>query len=81
MKSHRLDARPRTIGFPVMPKQMAQTTVDFPVPFGPMMTFKLGPGRNSNESYVLNLNWKENILALIFSCFSSRKSFTQSFPI
>ena len=27
--------------------------VDFPVPFGPIITFKLDPGLNSKESYVL----------------------------
>lgn len=32
---------------------MAQTIVDFPVPLGPIITFKFAPGENSNESYVL----------------------------
>jgi hypothetical protein len=50
MKSHIFAARPSTVDLPVMPKQMAHTTVDLPVPFGPMITFRFGPGENSNES-------------------------------
>lgn len=53
MKSARLDALPSTVGLPVMPKHIAHTIVDFPVPFGPIITFKFGPGENSSESYVL----------------------------
>ncbi len=29
---------------------MAQTIDDLPVPFGPIITFRLDPGLNSNES-------------------------------
>ena len=50
MKSHTFPARPSTTGLPPIPKQIAHTTVDLPVPFGPIITFKLGPGMNSNES-------------------------------
>lgn len=52
-KSQMFEARPKTAGFPVIPRHIAQTIVDFPVPFGPMITFRFGPGRNSSESYVL----------------------------
>jgi hypothetical protein len=34
------------------PRQIAQTRVLFPVPLGPIIMFKLGPGRNSAEVYV-----------------------------
>ena len=50
MKSERLEALPSTAGFPVIPKHMAQTMVDFPVPLGPITTFKLEPGLVSSES-------------------------------
>ena len=53
MKSERDDALPKTLGLPVMPKQIAHTSVDLPVPFGPITTFKFAPGTNSKESYVL----------------------------
>ncbi len=53
IKSEREDALPNTLGFPVIPKQIAHTNVDLPVPFGPITTFKLAPGKNSSESYVL----------------------------
>ncbi len=43
-------ALPSTDGLPVIPKQIAQTIVDLPVPFGPMITFKFEPGENSKES-------------------------------
>ncbi len=48
-------ALPNTIGFPVIPKHIAHTIVDFPVPFGPIMTLRFGPGENSRESYVLSI--------------------------
>ena len=35
--------------FPASPMQMAQTSVDFPVPFGPMTTFRKGPGKGSER--------------------------------
>ncbi len=50
-------ARPRTLVLPASPRQIAQTTVLFPVPFGPIITLSRGPGLNSTASYVLE---KEN---------------------
>lgn len=41
-------------GLPASPRQMAQTILDFPVPLGPTIMFKLGPGDTSQASYVLN---------------------------
>lgn len=41
------------LGFPDMPRQIAETMVDFPVPFGPRIKFKFGPGMNSTSLYVL----------------------------
>jgi hypothetical protein len=69
MKSAMLAARPSTLGLPVIPRQMAHTIVDLPVPFGPMMTFKLGPGENSTESYVL----KELVYILLVNVFDEFK--------
>lgn len=46
-------ARPKKEGFPASPRQMAQTMLDFPVPLAPIIMFKLGPGRTSQMSYVL----------------------------
>ena len=42
------------LGFPAIPRQIAETMVDFPVPFGPRIKFRLGPGINSTSLYVLN---------------------------
>jgi len=64
MKSVIDDALPNKLGLPAMPKQIAHTSVDLPVPFAPMITFKFAPGVNSNESYVLQTqikNKEENI--------------------
>lgn len=46
-------ARPNQLVFPASPRQIAHTIVDFPVPFGPMITFRWGPHMNSTLSYVL----------------------------
>jgi len=37
---------------PPNPRQIPQTIVLFPVPFGPIIIFKWGPGWNSAASYV-----------------------------
>lgn len=66
MKSAILLCLPKTLDFPVIPKHIAHTIVDLPVPFGPMITFRFGPGWNSSESYVL-LNYSERIkLGVLF---------------
>src|ERR1700754_4965836 len=41
-----------TLGGQPSPRQIAQTRVLFPVPFGPITMFKFGPGKNSAEVYV-----------------------------
>lgn len=46
-----IQGRP-TAGLHPSPKQMAQTMVDFPVPFGPITMFKFGPGKTSTWEYV-----------------------------
>ena len=43
----------KVLGLPAMPKQIALTIVDFPVPFGPMIKFKARPGKHSTRVYVL----------------------------
>ena len=53
MKSAGLLALPSQLVFPASPKQIEQTMADLPVPFGPIITFKLLPVRNSTDSYVL----------------------------
>lgn len=45
-----LSPLPRTAVFPARPRQMAQTILDFPVPFAPTIMFKLGPGQTSAKS-------------------------------
>jgi hypothetical protein len=40
IKSVGLWARPNQLVFPAKPRQIAQTIVDLPVPFGPMTTFR-----------------------------------------
>jgi len=47
-------ARPKMLVFPPSPRQIPQTTVDFPVPLAPMTTFNPGPGKISTFEYVLN---------------------------
>lgn len=54
--------RPTLLGLPPKPKIIAATKVDFPVPLGPIIKFKLAPGCKSAELYVLKLqnytlNW------------------------
>jgi hypothetical protein len=61
-----LDSR---IGFPPQPRIIPATIVDLPVPFGPIMMFKLSPGKNFNSSYVLkgqNVNKKSKIVSRVF---------------
>lgn len=41
---------------------MAHTIEDLPVPLGPIITFKLAPGLNSKESYVLEITRKIRII-------------------
>lgn len=53
MNSAGFCARPRMAVFPASPRHIAQTMVLFPVPFGPIITFKRGPGSTTTESYVL----------------------------
>jgi len=48
-------ALPKTLGLPARLRQMVHTIVDLPVPFGPIITFRLAPGEISNESYVLQV--------------------------
>ena len=43
------------LGFPDIPRQIAETIVDLPVPFGPRIKFKFGPGVNSTSLYVLDV--------------------------
>ena len=40
-------------GFPPSPSIMALTSEDFPVPFGPIIIFNVGPGVNSIFVYDL----------------------------
>ena len=44
-----------TFVFHPKPRASAQTIVLFPVPFGPITMFKLGPGVNEHDSYVTKL--------------------------
>ena len=39
-----ISARPSSLGSPPRARHRAHTMVDFPLPFGPMMKFSLGPG-------------------------------------
>jgi hypothetical protein len=41
-----------TLGPHPRPRHIAQTSVLFPVPFGPMTMFRFGPGKNSTDEYV-----------------------------
>ena len=41
-----------TDGAPLRPMQSAQAIDDFPVPLGPKIMLRFGPGRNSTKSYV-----------------------------
>jgi len=49
-------ARPRMLGLPPSPRQIAHTIVDFPVPFAPTTTLSPGPGKISTFEYVLKKN-------------------------
>lgn len=42
-------ARESTLGLPPMPSTMPATIDDLPVPFGPVITFRQGPGVNCTE--------------------------------
>jgi len=42
-------ARAKVLGFPDMPKHIADTMVDFPVPLGPRIKLRFGPGRTSTS--------------------------------
>lgn len=46
---------PTVAGLPQQAKHMAWVTVDFPVPFGPRITFNRGPGNTSQSSNVRKL--------------------------
>lgn len=46
---------PTVAGLPQHARQIAWVTVDFPVPFGPRITFKRGPGNTSQSSKVRKL--------------------------
>ena len=47
------EARPKMLGLPPRPRQIAQTILLFPEPFGPIITFRCGPGFITRLSYVL----------------------------
>lgn len=42
--------RDNNLQLPPIPMMIAATNVDFPVPFGPRITFKFSPGKNETES-------------------------------
>lgn len=44
-----------TLGWYPNPRAMADTIVLFPVPFGPIIMLRFGPGLNSTKSLRLNL--------------------------
>ena len=46
---------PTVAGLPQQARHIAWVTVDFPVPLGPRMTFKRGPGKTSQSSNVKKL--------------------------
>lgn len=46
-------ALPSRLVLPLRPRHMAHTTVDLPVPLGPMIMLRWGPGNTSQQSYVL----------------------------
>lgn len=60
-KSNTWLALARVLGFPDIPRQMAETIVDFPVPLGPRIMLRLGPGENSTSLYVLQVHTKKMI--------------------
>jgi hypothetical protein len=48
------------LGFPAIPRQMAETIADLPFPFGPRIKFRFGPGINSTSLYVLEKQFTQN---------------------
>ena len=53
---------PLTDGGKLRPRHIAQAMELFPVPLGPKIMFRYGPGRNSTQSYVKKfLSWMRTI--------------------
>lgn len=50
-----LEKRKHTVAEKFSPRHKAHAIDDFPVPFGPKIILRYGPGRNSTSSYVTKL--------------------------